>query len=265
MKLEATGRTVNATTGGRAVAGDQPLVVFLHGAGAGRTAWVLQTRYFAAHGWSVLAVDYPGHGWSNGPALESVEDMAGWVVELIGTAGYEIAALVGHSLGSFVALETAGTHPDVVHHLALIGTGEALPVHPALQKAADEDPGKARTMMIDWGLSNPSHKGGHPTPGYWMLGSGRQMMALSSETALAVDLRASHNYTDALVAAGRVSCPTLVVIGESDRMVLPESGFALADAIPGSKVVVIGGVGHYVVMEDPEATLNAVAGFLGPM
>ena len=68
MKLTVDGRAVSATTGGTDFDPAKPAVIFLHGAGFDRTAWRLQTRWFAHHGRSVLAVDFPAHGWSYGPA-----------------------------------------------------------------------------------------------------------------------------------------------------------------------------------------------------
>ena len=70
MKLTVNGRAVFATTGGTDFDPAKPAVIFLHGAGFDRTVWRLQTRWFAHHGRSVLAVDFPGHGWSDGPALD---------------------------------------------------------------------------------------------------------------------------------------------------------------------------------------------------
>ena len=72
MKLTINGRTVFATTGGTDFDPAKPAVVFLHGAGFDRTAWRLQTRWFAHHGRSVLAIDFPAHGWSDGPALDRI-------------------------------------------------------------------------------------------------------------------------------------------------------------------------------------------------
>jgi hypothetical protein len=59
MKLTVNGRAVSATTGGTDFDPARPAVIFLHGAGFDRTAWRLQTRWFAHHGRSVLAVDFP--------------------------------------------------------------------------------------------------------------------------------------------------------------------------------------------------------------
>ena len=94
MKLNVDGREVFATTGGADLDPRRPTVIFLHGAGFDRTTWRLQTRWFAHHGRSVLAVDFPGHGWSEGPALDSIAAMADWTAALVEAAGLEQAALV---------------------------------------------------------------------------------------------------------------------------------------------------------------------------
>ena len=87
MKLCVDGRAVFATTGGAHFDPAQPAVIFLHGAGFDRTAWRLQTRWFAHHGRSVLAVDFPGHGWSEGPALTSIRALADWTAAQLVKAG----------------------------------------------------------------------------------------------------------------------------------------------------------------------------------
>ena len=113
MKLAVDGRAVFATTGGTDFDPAKPAVVFLHGAGFDRTAWRLQTRWFAHHERSVLAIDFPAHGRSAGPALESIAAMAEWTAALIEAAGFKNAALVGHSMGGLVAIETAARFPPL--------------------------------------------------------------------------------------------------------------------------------------------------------
>src|SRR6187402_1972883 len=119
MKLTVDGRTVFATTGGTEFDAAKPTIVFLHGAGFDRTGWRLQTRWFAHHGRSVLAIDFPAHGWSEGPALDSIPAMAAWTAALIEAAGLKSAALVGHSMGGLVAIETAARFGDKVRALGL--------------------------------------------------------------------------------------------------------------------------------------------------
>ena len=62
-------------------------VMFIHGAANDHSVWALQSRYFAYHGFNVLAVDLPGHGKSAGPALPSIEDMAAWAMRVLDAAG----------------------------------------------------------------------------------------------------------------------------------------------------------------------------------
>src|SRR5689334_15058853 len=97
-------------TGGRAFSPSLPTVLLLHGAGLDHTVWVLLARWFAHHGCSVMAPDLPSHGRSGGELLGSIEAMADWTAALIERSGAGKAALIGHSMGSLVALETAARH-----------------------------------------------------------------------------------------------------------------------------------------------------------
>ncbi|MFX7874653.1 alpha/beta fold hydrolase, partial [Acinetobacter baumannii] len=77
------GQPVFAATGGRPFTAAGPVVVFLHGAAMDHSCWSTQTRYFAHHGFGVLAPDLPGHGRSGGQPLGSVEALADWVLALL--------------------------------------------------------------------------------------------------------------------------------------------------------------------------------------
>src|SRR5882672_11161861 len=112
MDFTVDGQTVFATSGGTEFDPARPVIVFLHGAGFNRTTWRLQTRWFAHHGRSVLAVDFPGHGRSQGVPLSSIPALADWTAKFIAATGLKDAALVGHSMGALVALDTAARHPD---------------------------------------------------------------------------------------------------------------------------------------------------------
>ena len=79
MKFKVNGHEVFASTGGRPFDKKKPLIIFVHGSGLTHMTWVLQTRYFAFHGYNSLAVDLPGHGLSGGKSLKSIEEMADWV------------------------------------------------------------------------------------------------------------------------------------------------------------------------------------------
>src|SRR3954470_618089 len=125
--------TVNETdtfvaTGGREFDALQPTVVLLHGAGFDHTTWALHSRWIAHHGYGVLAPDLPGHGRSSGAPLRTIAEMADWTVALLDAAGAAKAKLVGHSMGSLIALETGARHPKKASALGLLGTAAAMSV-----------------------------------------------------------------------------------------------------------------------------------------
>lgn len=259
MDLTVNDKHVFAATGGKPFDPALPCVVFLHGAGMDRTVWALQTRYFAYHGYSVLAVDMPGHGRSDGPALETIEAMADWVWELVRTAGVTSVAFVGHSMGTFVAIEAGSRVPEGIAllGLGLVGTGASMPVHPDLQNAANASEHVAYEMIVDWGFGRRQRLGGNTAPGLWMAGEAMRLLEREREAALGKDFAACAGYEGALAAAARITAPTVVVAGASDRMTPAKAGKKVADAIEGARFVVLD-CGHMHMIEAPDGTLDAL-------
>src|SRR5689334_24009099 len=107
MQFIVQGYPAFAYTGGKAYAPKTPAIVFIHGAAFDHSVWQWQSRHLANHGFMVLAPDLPAHGKSPGAARASIADMADWVGALIDAAALDKVAVVGHSMGSLVALETA--------------------------------------------------------------------------------------------------------------------------------------------------------------
>lgn len=262
MELRVNGSRVLATTGGREPNPDLPLLLFIHAAAFDRTAWQLQTRYFSHHGYSVLAVDLPQHGGSQGTAPDSIEGYADWVAELIAAAGYDAAHIVGHSMGALIALETAARHPGVVSTLILCGAASALPVNRELLAAAESGDHLAYELMTSWGLGRVSHRGGHPTPGLWMVGSTIRLLERARPGVLANDLHACNNYSHGPEAASLIKVPTLMITGSIDVMAPPAAARPLRDRIADLEEVVIAGAGHIMMFEQPDPFIDAVAGFL---
>ena len=125
MKFQVNNKEVFASTGGQPFDKKKPLLIFVHGSGLSHITWVLQTRYFAFHGYSVLAIDLPGHGASEGPALKSIEDMADWISDVITSVGYKEASLIGHYQGCLVLIECASRYPEKIKSLSLMGGASA--------------------------------------------------------------------------------------------------------------------------------------------
>jgi len=258
MQLIVDDKPVFAATGGKDFDAADPTVVFVHGSGMDHTVWALQTRFFAWHGRSVLAVDLPGHGRSAGPALTTIGDLADWVGRLLDAAGAGEAAIVGHSLGALVALETAARQPDRVRAVALLGIGQRMGVHPDLLAAARANDHLSYDLIVSWGFASRAQIGGSRTPGLWMTGGGTRLLEQGAPGALAADLAACDGFEDALAAAGRVHCPCLFLLGDNDRMTPPKSARPLAEAIAGSRTVILPGAGHMMMIEQPDQTLDAL-------
>lgn len=263
MDLAVDGRTVFAATGGRPFAAGAPAAVFVHGAGMDHTVWALQTRWFAHHGRSVLAVDLPGHGRSAGPALESIGAMADWLLRLLEAAGAGPALLVGHSMGALVCLEAAAQGGARVARLALLGVTPAMPVHPDLQTAADGEDHRSLELMTGWAVGRAAQIGGQVAPGLWTTGAALRLLESRAFPVLGRDLAACNAYGDALAAAARVACPALLLLGADDRMTPARKAAPLADALAGSRTVVLPAAGHMMMIEQPNETLDALIAFAG--
>jgi len=261
MELKVEGRRVYAATGGRPFNPAKPAAMFVHGAGGDHTVWQLQARWFAWHGHSVLAVDLPGHGRSEGPALGAVADLAQWLGRVMDAAGVERAGLIGHSMGGAAALEAAAAFPDRIARIALLGTAASIPVSADLLTAARETPERAYRMMTAWAHGFAAKMGGHPVPGLWMTGGTLALFNRNAPGVLHADLAACAAWVSGPDAASRVRCPALVVIAAGDVMTPPRNGEALARLIAGSRIVTLADCGHMLVAEKPDATLDALIEF----
>ncbi len=228
MYLTVDGHTVFAATGGTPFDANKPAVIFIHGAGLDHTCWQLQSRWFAWHGWSALALDLPAHGRSDGAPLADIPAMSDWITRVMVAAGIAKAALVGHSMGAVIALETAAHRPQLVTALALLGVSSAMPVHPALLAAAKDTPDKAYDMMTGWCFANAAKIGGNAAPGLWMTGCARRLLGAGRDRALAADLAACSAWTTGLASAAEITAPTLVVLGAQDVMTPAKKGRELA-------------------------------------
>src|ERR1700757_2038636 len=260
MNLQVGGKQAFVATGGPEFDPPLPAVVLIHGAGFDHTAWALHSRWFAHNGFSVLVPDLPGHGRSAGPALRSIAEMADWTAALLNAAGAGKAHLIGHSMGSLIALETAARHPDKVSALSLIGTAATMTVGPDLLKAAEANDQAAIDMVSIWGLGFSAELGGSLAPGLWMHGGAQRTLQQCAPGVLYSGLAACNAYADALTSAAKVTVPTKVMIGERDMMTPAKAGKALAAAIPNARTVVLGGAGHMMMSERPDELLSAIRG-----
>ena len=262
MKIRVDGHEAYCNTAQRAPDPARPTVVFLHGAGMDHTVWTLAARHFARHGRNVVVPDMPGHGRSAGPGLESVAAMADWVIALLDALAIERAALAGHSLGSLVALECAGRYPDRVRALAMVGTTAPMPVSEAILDDSRAGRHSAFDMLTQWGYSKRHQYGGNSNPGIWMIGSTLRLFERSRPGVLHADMSACNAYSEGLERAAQVRCPVLMVLGGEDRLTPPRGTRPLQQAFAGADVRVLADAGHTLMVEAPNALLDALRGIL---
>ncbi len=262
MQFIAQGYPAFAYTGGRPFDATLPAIVFIHGAAFDHSVWQWQSRYLAHHGYTVLALDLPGHGRSPGSPRATIEEYAEWIAAALDAVGLPQAALVGHSMGSLVALETALRHGPRVTKLALVGTATPMPVSEGFLSAARDEPPVGLEMEAVWGHARQAQLATSPVPGSSLLSASRRLNARSRPGVLHAGLNACNAYRADAAKVAALKVPTLVVAGQRDQMTQMKVGKALADSIPGARFVTLD-AGHSMMSEAPRELLVALRGFLG--
>lgn len=239
---------------------DTPLAVFLHGLGGRRTDWDEQLTGLADVR-RCAAWDLPGYGDS--PGLPgSLPELAALAAEWIAELGGGPADVVGLSFGGMVAQHLALDHPELVRTLALLDTSPAFGLDGVTTAESwlasrirppddDTDPVARAERIVD-GLV-----GAHCTDE----ARTRAVASIAAvpPEALAASCRAlvDHDTRDRL---HQITAPTLVVVGDEDTETPPSYAQAIADGIPGARLVMVPGAGHLVNLEAPAAVNDALRG-----
>ena len=241
-----------------------PVLIFIHGTGGHAEAYC---RNLAAHGqhFDVYALDLLGHGFTDKPAKDyRIPDYVAQIVAFMDALGLRTASLSGESLGGWVASHVAVAHPERIEKLVLNTAGgdkinpEALAKVREMTAAAVEDPSwerlKARLewLMYDKSLVHDdlvrSRQAIYEQPE--MKQSIKHILSMHTPEA-----RAFYGIKPEQWAA--LKAPTLVLWTDHDPTATVAVGQQLADAIPGSKFIVMEGCGHWPQFEDA-ATFNRV-------
>jgi pimeloyl-ACP methyl ester carboxylesterase len=265
MLLQVQGETAYCYTGGKAFDPALPALIFLHGAQNDHSVWGLQSRYFAHHGYAVLAPDLPAHGRSSGKPLTSVQAMRDWVLAVMDAAGVEKASVIGHSMGALVALDIAAAAPERVQRLAMLGVAWPMKVSTSLLDASLNEVPRAITMVNVWQHSSYAAKPSAPGPGFWLHGMAQRLMERidtnSEDPVFHTDFTACDSYADGGQAAAKVRCPTLFILGSADQMTPPKAAAKLCAALPEARVLRLP-CGHQMMTESPDQVRDGLQDFL---
>ena len=303
MFIELESKPVYVYTGGKTwsvntLQTKQPTLVFIHGAQHDHSVWALQSRYFANHGYPVIAVDLPGHGRSSGPALASVQAMANWLGKVLGRLEVQNAVLIGHSMGSLIALELAAsaassgggapvdglvtnrleteglttegletegleTEGLTIKGLALLGTAIPMRVSDALLGLTQTSEADALDQINAWSHSTIAQRPGSPGPGFSTYIQNLRLMQRQQPRLLHNDFSACNNYLVGAHSAAQVSCPTIVIQGELDVMTPAKSARESLKLFRNPpSFVTIDQAGHAVMAERPDSVLNALRNWM---
>ena len=264
MKFLVQQQPAYVYTGGKNFDAAKPSVVFIHGSANDHSVWTLQARYFAHHGWNALVPDLPGHGKSFGDAKTSIASSTDWLINLLDNGNIKCAALIGHSMGSLIALDAAARYPARVSQLVLIGASVPMLVSDVLMDAAKNRPQEAFDMLNIWGHSPQLKWGRSPSPGTSSMMAGARLLAQSRPGVLATDLAACQAFGISDTALAAIATPTLIVAGANDLLTPAKAAKALAARFSNATTIVLPEAGHGMMQEAPGKVVEALKSFLKP-
>lgn len=231
-----------------------PPVLYLHGTFLGNL-W-LDFHLALTQQFHIYAPDIPGFGLSERP--DWMRDMSDYILyfrDLLDSLGLEKVALVGHSLGGWMAAELAVWYPERVSKLVL---SNAAGIRVKGSPIADIFAMNAQELMMacfdDFSAAAPLMPAEINVD--YLINQYRQLTTLAS-------LAWNPSYDPRLERRlARITCPTLIVWGENDRLIPPVYAEAFRRAIPGSEVVVLSGTGHMPMFEKAQEWSKVIGEFL---
>ena len=244
--------------------GSGPPVVLIHGFGLNRAMWQWQLPVLTPH-FSVLAYDLLGHGESAPPAgTPTLAMFSGQLLGLMDRCGIARAAIVGFSLGGMIARRFALDHPDRLSALAILNSPhDRSPVErDAVRKRVRQTEAEGPAANVEPGLERwftPAFRAEAP-----------ETIALvrawitRNDPAVYPQIYRVLAEGDAEIVRGleRISCPTLVMTGADDPGNTPAMARAMADLIPGARLVILPGLRHMALAEEPAAVGGPLSAFL---
>ena len=235
---------------------EKSTILLMHGSGLSHIVWSFHEQFYSTQGFNVLSVDLPGHGNSEGPSLKSIEEISDWIKSLMTKLNIEKIIIIGHSQGALVGIDFAARYPKFILSLVLVAGTYKMPVNQDLIDYAEAGDEKAILLMMKWGYEgSKAFIGGNPVKK--IINSSREIREI-----LAVDLNACNNYKDGKESLKKISCPTLCIFGDLDKMVPLEVGNKMASMINKSETKIINNCGHMIIFEKAFEMRKLVKEFL---
>jgi pimeloyl-ACP methyl ester carboxylesterase len=231
----------------------RPPLVLIHGAGGTYLFWPPEVRRLPDY--RVITLDLPGHGKTDGPGCQSIEDYARSVVKFLDVSGLSRAVFVGHAMGGAIALTLALNFPERVAGIGLISAGACLPIPSSvIENAANQSTlHLAIKSLLELSLG-PQRSANLNEISLKRLTEIRQPLLLG-------DLVACDRFNIA-GRLGAIRSPALVVCGTQDRLTPIRFSETLSSQIPGAALQTVDGAGHLLILEQPGRLAKLISVFL---
>ncbi len=248
---------------------DGPTVVLLHGFPLDRLMWRMQLGPLTGAGYRVVAIDLPGFGHGGAPLAgdepeESIDAMALRVQTLLGHLRIAKCIVVGFSMGGYVALALAASSPDKLQGLVLCDTRSEPDSEEARAKrdATIADVRVYGVRVVAQAMLPNLLTAQTRTQRALLADEVRTMMMRQPKKSVLAALAALRDRKDRRPGLPHIACPTLVVVGEEDKVTPREAAQVMADGITGAKIEVIAKAAHLVPMERADEFNAALLGWL---
>ena len=234
-------------------------ILCIHGLGATSNFYTPLCLALASR-YRVVRPDLPGSGRSPARDGLSVPLFAEAMARVARSLGLERAHVIGHSLGSIVAQHLALREPKLVRSLALLGPLLAPPeaarqgLKDRAKKARSEGMAEIAGQILQVATSTDT-RNNQPVAA-----------ALVRELVMRQDPEGYARSCEALAAAEpaeiqHIACPTLLVTGDEDAVGTPSGARAMAERIPGARLVILPRCGHWTMLERPAESTAALKEF----
>lgn len=231
-------------------------IIFIHGTGMDHTVWTLPVRHYLRKKREVISIDLPGHGQNIDKPLDSISKLSNYIYNFLDKHSIESCYVVGHSMGSLIALEMASSQPSRVKAISMVGTAFPMQVNDALLESAKSNPQVAINILTFMGYSYSSRLGGSKNPGMWMTESTKRLMQQSKKGVIYKDLKACSEFDDGLKKAQKVTADVQLILGSNDFLTPRVKAQNLIDNFKDPLVEEVQGSGHSMMMEEPNIVLD---------
>jgi len=244
------------------ITGQGPVLVLIHGFSDNFHMWFNQVPAFCRER-TVLTYDVRGFGESDKRGPYSMGVFAEDLYELLRALGIGSACVLGYSMGGRIGLHLTFRHPDIVTGLIFANSGVGAKITPEsearwrmMTEVIETGDREAIAEMMALGSFSPGFKEKDPTT----FQRYKEIKMENDPAPYLEILRAMMADTTQLADLQRVSCPTLIIVGEKDSFMDVELGGAMRDALPAADLVVLPS-GHAAALEVPAAFNEAVLAF----